>query len=208
MEAVAPTRRAVIISLYLALAGCTHTFHMPVTLVELPKSDQIDLRVELRIPEDLRGAKAKVTYTPDTDVLPLGATLSANVERVARAIFTEVELRPKTRVAESQQIDAILKTDLLTIARDRPMFAYEEQTTLLVLQWTLIDTKGNVIWTETMRGEGTGPVAFGLSRERAAQAQARAAVEELFRESYDAMSSSIEIGQFARDRKRAPHEPR
>lgn len=72
------------------------------------------------------------------------------------------------------------------------MFGAETLTVLL--EWTLKDEQGNIIWLDTVKGEGEAPALF---LESNLEQRSKAMLNDLFNKSFQALSSSRAIREFA-----------
>ena len=77
--------------------------------------------------------------------------MTKNTEALARAVFSRVGLRP----SDSHET-VTLRPKLVGIVRSRGVFAWEDSATLLMLEWTVTDRRGSLVWKETIVAESVG----------------------------------------------------
>ena len=95
------------------------------------------------------------------------------------------------------KVDAILAPRMVSAERTRPMYIFQEQTTTIILEWMMKDVNGDLIWVDTITGEGKAPMGGPFGEKKNARKQVERALEELFQKSFETMSSSVEIRGFA-----------
>jgi hypothetical protein len=164
------------------MGGCmTLNYDAPGRAIALPSAKQLPLHAQLVISDEFRQAKWK-----DEFEVSVGAALVANAENLARTLFQEVSVCD----ANTTPRDCVVLTPrLVAIARDRPALATQDQRTDIIVEWTISDGAGTPIWVETVNGHGHAP----LSR---ADQQFDAAIDDLFKKSYQEMSQAREIDAF------------
>jgi len=179
--------------LALLFAGCTHDWEFPIAPVNYPQDNKINLKVELRLSKELRNAKWERTIG-DTYIIRLGKVLSDNAEMLVRNLFSDVCVTDAIQPPEAE-VDAIITPRMVSAERTRPMLIFQQQRTTIMIEWTVKDANGNLIWADTITGEGKSPM--GLNEKKNTGKQVKAAVKELFQNSFQAISQSPEIRKFA-----------
>lgn len=187
-----------------SLAGCTITFNPPTHPVAgYVSTSKTPLNVELRLSEELRAAKWKGTRAGDTFVIPLGEALAKNAEVVARELFANVVVTNGTTGPAQAGVDAVLTPRMVSAEQTMVIWAFEEQVLTVMLEWILKDPQGNLVWVDTVKGEGEtnmGTVFTGISN---GQERVKKMLEDLFHKSFQVMSSSRAIRDFAATRQTA-----
>lgn len=178
--------------LALLFAGCTFDWDFPMASVNYPQENKIDLKVELRLSKELRNAKWERTIG-DTYIIRLGKVLSDNAEGLVRNLFSDVLVTDATQPSKTA-VDAIITPKMVSVERTRPMFIFQQQRTTIMIEWTVKDANGDLIWVDTITGEGKSPM--GLKKKNT-ENQVKAAVKQLFQKSFQAISQSLEIRKFA-----------
>jgi len=193
------TLTLLIASLSFVLSGCT--YQLTFDPVQYPLQHKHDINTQLVQTDALCNAQY---HHPDGETIQFGGSICKNTEGVAAAVFRSVSI---DRISDEKNHAHVAKTDTIliprvkTIDRNEPMWASSEQTTTIVMEWILKDAKdGKEIWLATFTGNGKGPKAPGMSREEGARRQIAAALDDLFGKTFRAMSSSVEIREFARQK--------
>ena len=189
--------------LCLWLVGCTHTYDVHEEPFDgYPAAKKLDLTVRLIIPQELEQAKWQRKSMGDTYRLLLGPALTRNVRILADTLFTRViedEVGP-----DDPGPDAILTPRLVSIERTLGATAYGDSVLSVVLEWTLTDPNGKIVWVDTVSGSGTANSGNLFSVNKHTRNQSRLMFEELFRGSFEAMSVSPEIRRYASSRSAPP----
>lgn len=189
--------------LILALSGCGISSISKVSLTPVtgyPHTEKINLKVQLMLTEEMCTALWHMNYDYDDGKepsnylsFPLGDDFCLNTRKIANILFTDVmEKRNSSPVGE---IDAILTPQILTLIRNRPPTAGKEQTTTIIVEWSLKDKKGNIIWVDTITAQGKAALVE-------TQKQVQNLFNDLFHKSINAISSSVEIRRFSLTRNR------
>lgn len=146
-----------------------------------PVAPRIELPVRLVIDADLRATdwqRPPGGQTP-TD---LGNSLAVNARAVAEALFAKVEVVEDPK--DGQADLAVLTPRVVAVEKVEEGDYHGERMTVL-LEWSLRDPSGALIWVQTVRGSQlfTKP--------------ARTLVEQLFRNSFQQLSNAREIRAYA-----------
>ncbi len=184
----------------LLMGGCFGVIDFPFTVTEHPAGEKFNLKIELSLTQQLLDSKWEVT-DGNMNIIYLGEPFSQNAEYLARLLFTEVFVsRPTTDSHSGDQADAILTPKLVSLNHSRPALAgFDEQTTA-VFEWRLTDVDQNIIWVKSITSKtlsmagGLGSIDF-YDREHVTLL-----LNDLFKKSFDAMSSSPEIKEFSQSR--------
>jgi hypothetical protein len=179
----------------LLFTGCTRVIDVPTDVVEgYPQRDMIDLKVALRITDQLRNAKWEKRLAGKTFIVPMGKAFPQNAEAVARRIFRDVVVENSETGPAEPDVDAILIPTLVSFEE-----TVNEGLTSIVFRWTLKDLNGSVIWEDTIRGGNValdGASIFSKRKERRSK-NLNTIIETTFKRSFHAISSSSEIREFA-----------
>ena len=171
-------------SLTLMLTSCTHVIKTPKTAFEgYPPIEKIHLKIALNLTEEFRTAKweggvGDPLQDPRTYVIFIGESLAENVPVLARHTFMEVVATNNGSLPMSS-VDALLTPKLVYINRTY----FGKPVTSIKLEWSLSDSAGNVLWVDTITGEGTGNPNW-------AQAALKTALEQVLLKSQRAMLGS------------------
>ena len=173
----------------------------------LPRVDRLPLLVELQLGDSLCEATWEKRLPANSVRMSVGSALCRNARVVATALFSEVWDPSRVTGERPNTIDALLLIELIAVERTRPVSGFGEQSTLLRVQWALLDGNERLIWVGTATGEGKSPMGYFRAEKNAAK-QLTTAVHEAFRRSFEQMSASPEIrdlaARVARTREVAP----
>jgi hypothetical protein len=176
--------------------ACSKTWNSGVGSVDLPRIDRLPLLIELQLADSLCESKWEKKSPGLSIQMPIGNGLCRNARAVAVRLFSEVWDPSKGTGERSDAIDALLAIELIAVERTRPITGFGDQSTLLRIQWTLLDGNKKLIWVGTATGEGHSPMGYFSAKKNAAK-QLTTAVHTAFRSSFDQMSTSPEIRDFA-----------
>jgi len=176
------------------LIGCVQVWRFPASPATFaPQHEKIRLDVALLIPEEIDKAKWEAFISPvDRARISFGPLLRTNIENVARSAFSNVQLMARKEATPSAK--AILTPKLVSIERTQPPTIGGDQTTTMILNWTLTSNRGDVVWAETVKGEST--TKMGFNPKKSAKQQSEEAAQMLFRDSYAKLLSSRQIRDF------------
>lgn len=186
-----------VISLFAAVS-CTHNYNVPdVSLKDrYVVENKIDLRTELRLAKELREAKWEKHAMGDTFRIPLGDQLAKNSVELASALFSRVITTNAEEPIATAGVDAVLTARVVLVERTVGATAFGESVLSVVLEWKLEDLSGNVIWIDSIKGEGRANSGNVFTHNANAEKQIQLLLEDLFTKSFEAIMSSPEIKQF------------
>src|SRR6266446_215467 len=180
------------------VAGCTHTYSPPKNPVGgFPTVSKIPLNVELRLSDELRAAKWESHWMGDTWLIPLGGAFTQNAEVVARELFSSVVVTNGNTGPAKDGVNAILTPRMVLVEQNRARWAYGNQVLTVLFEWTLADAQGNTVWVDTIKGESEEVMGTVLTQTSHGEKRVKELLEDLFRKSFQAMSSSPAIREFA-----------
>ena len=191
------SRTLAVLFLNCLLAACTHNLDVPkIPISTFSQKEKMALVLGLELNNELRTAQSVLTRSVDTWIFPLGENLCLNSELLARALFSDVTLVDDNSTKAS--VDAILVPKFISSVQSLSVFPFPfERKITVVLEWSLKDPTGNVIWIDTITGEGrlTDYEAFNYTGNRRRLFEAM--LSDLFHRSYETISSSLAIRKFA-----------
>ena len=183
------------------LAGCTPTlvvYKAPETIsVPYPNVKKIPLTVELRLNEELLGAQ----WTHGRVVIPLGAVLSEQAESMSRKLFTGLNVAKSAADGAPTKSDAILSPKPVAIERTLGATAFSDSVLTVVLEWTMKDANGRLVWVDATKGHGVANTGNAFTHSSNATDQIGALVKDLFLKSYRLISGAKEIRALAQRRR-------
>ena len=180
--------------LLLALAGCNRVYVPREGLVtSYENSQQMDARIGLWLSEEWRNAKWQKETGSNTATIPLGDTLVVNAEDLAKHLFLTVTNVDSEDISERQDLDAVLIPEMVVIEIAYPVWNFSKSTFSIKVEWTMKDRQGQIIWAETITGEARGYSTTHGEYEESLHKM----LESLFKNSYDALASSVELRRFA-----------
>lgn len=159
---------------------------------------KIDLNVNLRLFEALRSAKWERHLIDDTWIIPLGGVFSQNAEMITRQLFSRVVVTSEAASPALDGIDATLTPRMISVDQPWVQGIWNDTIITVIFEWALRDSQGNIVWIDTITAEGREP---GGSKSEPTTKRVKKLLEDLFQKSFDAMSSSREIKEFAARRR-------
>lgn len=178
------------------LTGCTVTWDVAPKQPTSFTSQAIDLRVQLVLSKELREAKWEGKISPfDSAVIPLGEAIAVHSEHMARALFREVDVVEDRSSSGTSPVDATLTPKMISAQRTQPTTIFGDQTSTVILEWAFTDSNGQVLWVNTVTGQGQS--TMGFNPESGAETQMAMVFQQLFRDCYRSIASSVEIKRFA-----------
>lgn len=168
----------------------------------LSELDIIPLRATLVLSEPL----CNLTYKADqsrslrTWVYRMGTTLCTYAENVVRDSFTEVVVIKEEPVSAGQDTDVVVTPRVIAILVDFPDFPqslWEKQEIEIILEWTITDRTGKLLWTHTDGGVSRLRAGSFLTRARLNRMAMQRAVDEVFRKFRGLIVSSQELRTLA-----------
>jgi hypothetical protein len=185
--------------LALSLTSCTYTYGVPKEPVVVhSQHKKIDLNVNLRLFEALRSAKWERHLIDDTWIIPLGGVFSQNAEMITRQLFSRVVVTSEAASPALDGIDATLTPRMISVDQPWVQGIWNDTIITVIFEWALRDSQGNIVWIDTITAEGREP---GGSKSEPTTKRVKKLLEDLFQKSFDAMSSSREIKEFAARRR-------
>ncbi len=179
------------------LAGCASTTTVvPEKTVIFPTTDKINLNVKVEIKKSILEASYKyLDYEKFS--YQLGDNFVKNIESLSRNIFNKYTISndQESGVANAR-FDAILIPELVAIEGKTGMWASNDAQTAIILEWTLKNSKGDVLWVDTVKGVAESGAGTGIGPNNFAvmsNIRIEAAIKDVFLKSYDSIYSSPAI---------------
>jgi len=181
---------ASVVGILLATSGCTIMIKPPAkSFTGYPPAERINLNVGLQLTDELRKASAEAKALDGTRfVAQIGDNLCMNAEELSRRLFAQVKVSASDSDLKSAGADVILKPRVA-------YFSYMNAAGLIAikLEWSVTDSAGKPIWVGTVNGEGKAPVLM-----RNDEHTLKIALENVFRNSHEAISRAPELREFAK----------
>jgi hypothetical protein len=185
-------------SIIVGLGACTTVYEAPDELVSGYTTDkEIDLNVGLQITDELRDAKWERKSMGDTFVIPLGDSLTENSEELAKELFSSVTVGENIASFEAGNFDAILTPKLAAVDQTQAAWAFGDSTLTLFVEWEMRNSAGELVWIDTVKGEGVSHTGNVFTHKGEATKRIKQAIDTLFLESHDVISTSAEVRAFA-----------
>lgn len=190
-----PAKIKLVFILYLSaililIGGCTTTYRVPEErFTGYPHDTKIPLNVGLIISPEFLDAK----WEDSTRVAKFGNALAANSEALAGQVFKSVELAKGFESKAGLDGFLIPKVSLIDSTYG---FAWDDLVLTLIVEWSLKDPNGKLIWVDTVKGQATSK-SGSFGHEKQFTSRAKSAIDDLFLRSYEAMISSPEIRDYA-----------
>jgi len=180
------------------LAACTHVYQMPEQPVTgYAAGAPIPLAVELRLSEEFRTADWRDSLLGETYVMPLGPALTKNAKALARKLFRSARITNSATAPTPPGVAATLTPRVALVERRMGATAFGDQVVTVKIEWTLRDPSGNVIWIDTVRGEGRGHTGNLFTHMQNTKEQIAQVFDQLFRNAAEVIATSPEIRAFA-----------
>jgi hypothetical protein len=191
-----------VLFLVLVLASCTHTQYKNITLelVEnYPQKEKLGINVALQITELLKKTKweEKEHSAEGAPIMPLGDVFVQNSELMSRKLFANVIVKDDTTSLQESGVDALLTPRMILVEQAIGYSAWGNLTITIMFEWSLKDLKDNVVWVDTIKGEATSKRGKQSESKKNNELRVKALIEDLFHKSYQAISLSPEIREFA-----------
>ena len=185
----------IIIPIFLLLnSGCTHLMMAPTTTVsDYPVTEKMNLSVGLIILPEMIDAKWEFHYMGDTWLLPLGENLTRNSANMTKQLFSSVSVHKVSTAIALPSVIATLIPKMKAFEQSSGAFAWNDAVTTIVLEWTLLDSKNNIVWANTIRADAKGKLGTAFSQESNDEERTSQAIEKVFQDSFYAISNSQEI---------------
>lgn len=175
----------------LFLFGCTHMLVQPLhTITDNQISSKYELKTRLHLPEKLKNSKHEESAAGDTWIIPLGENLTHNSEVLVRSLFSESYITHNETDKQDKLTDIIITPRLVSVDQSCGIWAWNECTFTISLEWSLNDTNGNLLWVDTAKGTGTNEMGTSFTQNARTRDRVRMALEDLFKKSYHALSAS------------------
>lgn len=178
--------------------GCTHVYKAPLQTVGPYNGAPVGMAVTLRISEELKAAKWEDKMMGDTFVIPLGENLTHNAETMVRAAFSDVAVQTEPYGTMSPTMDASLEPKFVMVEQTMGVMAFSDSVLSVVIEWVMKDPNGNLIWVDSVKGNGTANTGNIFTANSNALKRVERMLNELFLNSYRAILSSQEIQNFLR----------
>lgn len=165
-------------------------------------TNKIPLTVELYLSDELRAGawqqkgspQSSQTLFGEAKARWLGVTLARNAELVTQAVFSAIVVTGGREVLGRAGGKAVLIPRIVTIEQVR---LFDAVTLTVLLEWRLQDEYGNIIWMDTINGEGERKIFWSWEEKAGFKALHSAMLNDLFHKSFSALSSSRAIRDFA-----------
>jgi hypothetical protein len=157
---------------------------------------KIDLVINLCVTDKLKATTWENNLPGGYFLIPIGGQLAKNSIEVSELLFKNVVVSNNSAYNGPEEVDAILTPQVITIERTLAGSALTGSILLVVLEWKLEDTKGNVIWIGSIKGEGRAEQGNIYNHKKKAAEQIEMLLKDLFSKSFQAMKSSPAITQF------------
>jgi hypothetical protein len=168
------------------MTACTFVAVQPMHQVTLATVDKkLSPPVRLELSTDFRSAKWERKIGSDTRVLPLGENLVALSKKTITNVFAKV-----VDDADAPNVN-IISPKVVSIEQALPVWAKDETKLTISVEWTLRRPDGQVVWTQTVQGVGTGPSGNVFNDGERSVVRVQRALNDLFQNTQDQMTSSL-----------------
>lgn len=186
------------IVIMISSAGCGFTHKISAKPFEkVLGKEKIPLHVVLLLSPDFCDYTFTRQRLGDWHVYPLGEAFCNGSKMLANAAFTEVSMTLETTIPPGHRIDAKLIPKLVSVNHFMPMWAWQIQEAVIIIEWKLVDINGKMIWVDTVQGKGRNKLGTTFTGLRNNQETMQMAVDDLFLKSLNSVMSSREIKRYA-----------
>jgi hypothetical protein len=198
--------RFLLIPAWLWMTGCAYTQRLTVNPLEPhPSYEKIPLRATLVLSDALctytfRTAQSRSLRPLRRWVYPIGQTLCAYADRVARHSFTDVVVTQAEATTGNREGDVLITPRLVAILMYFPNFPqslWEQQEAEVIFEWTITNRTGHLLWAHTAGGVSQVAAGTFLNRARRNRQALQQAVDEVFRTFRDRLVSAPELRTLA-----------
>lgn len=179
----------------LFLFGCSYggVLNVRVKPASFQEKEKIRLKVVLLIDDEFRNAKFEEEPSSlRPNIYLLGENFEMNSKALANAIFTDVTVAHSESDIEGKEFDVLLKPKMISIEQSSFLWVWEVRILTVAMKWSLRDQDRNIVWVNTIVGEGATKVV--KEKERI-----ELLIDDLFTKAYAAIYSSSEINQYAKE---------
>ncbi len=179
----------------LLIVGCGGVIEFPFNVTKHPASDKFNLKIQLVITPQLLEAQW-TSGIPGTNIILLGEPFSQNAEHLARKLFREVHVSKPADPQLNVETDGILTPKMVSLRHTPGMAGFDSQTTV-IFEWRLTDSEKNIVWVKSLTSKilSTAPGLGGIDSGN--REHVTLVVNDLFKQSFEAMTSSPEIKEFS-----------
>lgn len=183
-------------------SGCSFNYRIPDVSLrsqcgEYVMEKKIDLVVNLCLTEEFRATKWEKHSMGDTFVIAIGDQLAKNASELSDILFKDVVVTNTPATGGTRRVDAIVTPRVAVIERSTGATAFGESIFTVVLEWKLEDAQNNMIWIDSIMGEGRAATGNVFTHKSNAEKQIEMLLKDLFSKSFQAIRASPEISQFA-----------
>jgi hypothetical protein len=180
----------------LGAAGCTHTAKINVTPTHLPSvagQPKSPVHAALVLDPEFSDFQYHFKLMGDTFVFPMGPSLNLYARNVVEHVFGQVTVHASPEAA-ANSADAILIPRALKADSSMGIWAWDDRSQSLIVEWTLKDAENqNVLWVKPIEGKGieTGGNLFTAKSHEKKLFQKL--FDDLSLKTFEALKSSPEI---------------
>lgn len=182
--------------LALLLAGCAsgrNTYIVPPEPVSgFQQGKKFNINVELYLSDELRNTKGEFSVSATSEIF-FGDVFTYNAEKMARELFSKVVVTNDKNKNSKKMTDGTLVLKVISINMPFVRGTWNNTVITAIFEWTFKDSKGNIVWIDTVKGEGN---ATGGSKVGPTSIRVKALIEDIFQKSFQAISDSSEIREF------------
>jgi hypothetical protein len=167
------------------LTGCVHKWQLQLTPTAIAQGEKIAIPVVIPVSQELLDAKWEALISPtDKANVAVGQLLVPQLENLGRSVL----LPPSD---EKGSTDAVLAPRLVSVKRTQPTTIFGDQTTTIVLEFTLKDKNGKLLWLDTVTGSATTKMTSKV--KASATRQFQMAFDQVFNQAAERIRASPEV---------------
>jgi hypothetical protein len=126
---------------------------------------------------------------------------------LARALFSEVAVYKELPGPTAEEFAAVLILRMVFVEQSLGIWKSNASTITMALEWTLKDHQGTIVWIDTVKGTGSTETGNAFTGRERMRERAGLVIEDVFRNSFDAIRQAQAIRDFAQKQARSTLAP-
>lgn len=177
----------------LFLSGCgSMKIIVPENTVDYPESKKINIDVNIEITDSINNASYNLMGN-ESNSYRIGDNLKRNIEKLSAHIFTKYKLLTNE---DSNKYNYTLTPEFIKAEGSIGMWATVNAETIIIMQWTLKKSNGDIVWVDTVSGVGKSISGYGIGSENVvimSNSRINDAINNVFLNSYHSIYESSVI---------------
>ena len=188
----------VFIFTFFCIAGCVPNIVYEINPSSLPKneSEKVSLKASLILVSGICEYEYKRLRAGTTYTYKLGNTMCDYFEKISRDIFIDVNVLSNSNITFYDDMDVSIIPEVTAVNLHVPQWSGQTQRAIILIEWTISDNQNQVIWVDTVRGEGHGKMGTTFTGRKRDTEIMEKALKDVFLKSRDSILSSNEVRTF------------